>query len=107
MLAEAAVNKAAENGLGKILHDNERAAVRTLRLAGVDISKACQNGCTPLFIILTCSGHLDIVRVLLKAGADADQADHGGRTPLHIAAEYGDKAIVKRLITARAAVKKS
>ena len=102
---KAAVDQAAENKLG-IRDENDRVAVHKLQSAGSDLSKASQNGCTPLFAAAS-SGHLDIVQILLKAQADVNQADHGGRTPLHIAAEYGENVIVKALLDARADVKKA
>jgi ankyrin repeat protein len=60
--------------------------VRALIQAGADISKAMDNGETPLSIAAE-NGHEVVVRALIEAGADINNAAVNGYTALYIAAE--------------------
>ena len=45
---------------------------------------------------------MDVLYALLEEGADVDAQDVYGNTSLHLAASYGDMAVVRQLLRARA-----
>ncbi len=76
-------------------HDNVLKAIA----AGADVnSPGTLHGTTPLHVAASYSG-LNIVKTLVKYGADVLAVDDVGRTILHAAAQGGDAAVVRFLLT--------
>jgi Ankyrin repeats (3 copies)/Ankyrin repeat len=87
------------------------ASARALVDCGADVNVAAANGATPLHWCGLASGSPDMVRFLLERGADPHSTTitwvtdsvfgrASGRTPLHWAAESGNTAVVKALLSA-------
>jgi hypothetical protein len=72
--------------------------------AAADITKANNNGCTPMWIACY-HGHLDVCKWLHQAGAAADitKATNTGTTPMYIACQEGHLPVCKWLHHAGAA----
>jgi ankyrin repeat protein len=79
----------------------DKAAIRTLLKAGVDVNIARADGATAL-LWAAHWGDLETVDALLSAGAKVNHADDHGVTPLSRAAENADPALVQKLLTAGA-----
>jgi ankyrin repeat protein len=79
-------------------------AVRELLAAGADVHAPSTNMMAnqALHAALAGQGGPEVVRALLKAGADVNAPAAGGVTPLHLAASYGDEAMIALLVEAGA-----
>lgn len=82
----AAVKKADENNLRKLLEDVER-----------DVDAIDENGRTAL-LFAAGLGSENCIRLLADAGADLDKQDSEGFTALHIAAGYVKQGAVRTLV---------
>ena len=69
-----------------------------LAMPGIDINKADNDCCTPLYRA-SYMGHADIVKMFLKKpGIDFNKTNYSGKTPLYSASRYGHTEIVRMLL---------
>ena len=55
------------------------------------------DGATPLFVVASQNGHVEVVRLLCDGGAAKDQAMNDGATPLSMASYKGHAEVVNLL----------
>ena len=87
--------------LGTAAQRGDTQQVKKLVSKGADPNfRNAASGVTPLGVASE-RGHVDVVKVLLKARADVEAQTLEGFRPLHIAAQFGQEAVVRELIGAR------
>ena len=92
---------AADTRLADAVQRGDKAAVRTLLEAKVDVSAALVDGSTALHWAVE-SDDLETVELLLRAGANAKAQDRYGFTPLYFACSNGTAPIIRKLLEAGA-----
>jgi len=87
--------------LVEAVRKGDRAAVRSLIAASVNVNAAQSDGATAL-AWAAHGNDLETAELLIRAGADPNRANDYGVTPLSLACTNGSAAMVEKLLTANA-----
>lgn len=83
----------------------DAAAVAALLAAGAHANdRAAAHSDSPLLVLASDYGHVEVVDLLLRHGADPCAVDTDGWSALHFAAARGNAAIVRRLVAGGASL---